>query len=78
MLGLGGVGGAGGGEGGGVPSSRELSELQEKLRINESLMHEMTLTWEQKVQATEKIHQVLYIVHGIHDHCREGLTALWV
>ena len=56
MLGLGGVGGGGGG--GEAPSSRELADLQEKLRISESLMQEMTMTWEQKVQATEKIHQV--------------------
>ena len=50
-----------GGEGaaaGGIPSSKEMDELREKLRISESLMQEMTMTWEQKVKATEKIHQV--------------------
>lgn len=58
MLGLGGTisGEAEGAIGG--QSVRELADLQEKLRISESLMHEMTMTWEQRVQATEKIHQV--------------------
>lgn len=57
MLGLGGAGGEGG-RPGGVPNAREIADLQEKLRISESLMQEMTMTWEQRVQATEKIHQV--------------------
>jgi len=52
MIGPGGGGGAGGG---GNP--RELKELSEKLRISESLMSEMTKSWEQKLQDTEQIHQ---------------------
>ena len=47
----------GGGVGGGGASGGELSELQEKLRISEGLMSDMTKTWEQKLQETESIHQ---------------------
>ena len=54
-----GAGGEGAGAGGGLTSNtREMTDLQEKLRISESLMQEMTMTWEQRVKATEKIHQV--------------------
>ena len=54
-----GAGGEGAGAGGlGSSSTREMTELQEKLRISESLMQEMTMTWEQRVKATERIHQV--------------------
>ncbi|CAI8043563.1 Kinesin-like protein KIF13A, partial [Geodia barretti] len=53
-----GAGGEGAGAGGlGSSSTREMTELQEKLRISESLMQEMTMTWEQRVKATERIHQ---------------------
>ena len=60
MLGMGGVGGGGeGGSGpGGMQSARELTDLTEKLRISESLMQEMTMSWEQKVLETERIHMV--------------------
>ena len=59
MLGAGGmVEGGIMGPGGNLVSSREVSDLQEKLRISESLFQEMTMSWEQKVQETEKIHQV--------------------
>ncbi len=47
-------GGGGGGVGGGSPS--DIKELSEKLRISESLMGEMTKSWEQKLQDTERIH----------------------
>lgn len=52
MIGTGGVGGIGGG---GNPS--DIKDLSEKLRISESLMGEMTKTWEQRLQDTERIHQ---------------------
>lgn len=56
MLGLGGDGGGTGG----VANSRDLANLQEKLRISEGLMQEMTMSWEQKLQAADRIHQVPY------------------
>ena len=47
-----------GGEGGGGVNPKEMAALQEKLRISEGLMAEMTKTWEQKLADTERIHQV--------------------
>lgn len=45
-------------DGGGVAQDdKGLKHLAEKLRISESLMTEMTKTWEQKLQDTERIHQ---------------------
>ena len=49
--------------GGGIDSlggsnSKEMNELQERLRISESLMAEMTRSWEDKLRETERIHQV--------------------
>ena len=40
------------------PNSKEFNELQERLRISESLMAEMTRSWEDKLRETERIHQV--------------------
>ena len=51
MIGLGGPG-----EGGAV-NPKDIKELTEKLRISESLMTEMTKSWEQKLLDTERIHQ---------------------
>jgi kinesin family protein 13 len=58
LIGSGGKGGAGGGsmEGGGN-SVKEVNELQDRLRISEGLMTEMTKTWEQRLLDTERIHQ---------------------
>ena len=58
MSGGSGAGGEGAGAGGLGSNTREMTDLQEKLRISESLMQEMTMTWEQRVKATERIHQV--------------------
>ena len=50
-----GVGGPGGGGGGGH-DIKEVKDLSEKLRISESLMSEMTKSWEQRLQDTQRIH----------------------
>ena len=50
--------------GGSVPGvsgglkTKEFDELQERLRISESLMTEMSKTWEERLLETERIHQV--------------------
>ena len=45
--------------GGGLGSnSTEMASLTEKLRISESLMAEMTKSWEDKLRETEKLHRV--------------------
>ena len=45
--------------GGGLGSnSTEMASLTEKLRISESLMAEMTKSWEEKLRETEKLHRV--------------------
>ena len=45
--------------GGGLGSnSAEMASLTEKLRISESLMAEMTKSWEDKLRETEKLHRV--------------------
>ena len=49
--------GSSGKEGGGI-SAKEVDELKDKLKISESLMAGMTMTWEQKLLETEKIHRV--------------------
>ena len=36
-----------------------MANLKEKLAESETLMKEMSLTWEQKLKNTEKIHQVV-------------------
>lgn len=51
MIGVGGPGGGGG------QDSKGIKELAEKLRISESLMSEMTKSWEQRLQDTQRIHQ---------------------
>ena len=39
-------------------NSKEMTELRERLRISESLMTEMTKSWEEKLRETERLHQV--------------------
>ena len=39
-------------------AKKEIAELQEKLRINEAFLQEMTKLWEQKLAETERIHKV--------------------
>lgn len=52
------IGGGGGIGGGGAPiNTKEIQELQERLKISEGLMSEMTKTWEQRLAETERIHQ---------------------
>lgn len=48
--------GGGGGVGGGTSNTKEINELQDRLRISEGLMGEMTKTWEQRLADTERIH----------------------
>lgn len=36
---------------------KEINELQERLRISESLMGDLSKTWEQRLADTERIHQ---------------------
>lgn len=51
------IGGGAVGEGG-VPVDRKaIAELKEKLSISESLMAEMTRSWEDKLRETERVHQ---------------------
>ena len=52
------LGSGGGGAGGEGVSGKEMAALQEKLKISESLMGELTKSWEQKLADTERIHQV--------------------
>ena len=49
--------GGGDGPGGANPNSKEINELQDRLRISEGLMADMSKTWEQRLAETEKIHQ---------------------
>lgn len=42
----------------GSMNSKEMTELRERLRISESLMSEMTKSWEEKLRETERLHQV--------------------
>lgn len=51
------IGSGGGTQGGGNANSKEINELQERLRISEGLMSEMTKSWEQRLAETEKIHE---------------------
>ena len=49
--------------GGGVPGgppirTKEMDELRERLRISEHLMDDMSKTWEEKLQETERVHKV--------------------
>ena len=44
-------------EGGTPVDTKAISDLREKLSISESLMSEMTRSWEDKLRETEKIHQ---------------------
>jgi kinesin family protein 13 len=44
--------------GGGVNNSKEMEDMKERLRISETLMSEMTKTWEEKLRETEKLHHV--------------------
>ena len=49
----------GGGEGGGGPSQangKGIHELQDRLKISEALMAEMSKSWEQRLVETERIH----------------------
>ena len=39
-------------------NTKEIAELQEKLRINEAFLQEMGKSWEQKLAETERIHKV--------------------
>ncbi len=49
----------GGGVAGGPPiRTKEMDELRERLRISEHLMDDMSKTWEEKLQETERIHKV--------------------
>ncbi len=52
------IGGGGGGGGGGRAggSGKEVGELQDRLRISEGLMTELSKTWEQRLADTERIH----------------------
>ena len=50
------IGGGGGGGGGSGVNTKEISELQERLKISEGLMTEMSKSWEQKLAETERIH----------------------
>lgn len=49
--------GVGGAEGGTPVDTKAISDLKEKLSISESLMSEMTKSWEDKLRETEKVHQ---------------------
>ena len=53
---IGGGGGGGGGGNAGV-NTKEINELQDRLKISEGLMSEMTKSWEQRLAETERIHQ---------------------
>lgn len=49
----------GGGEEGPVGAgNQELTQLKDKLKISETLMTEMSKSWEQKLAETERIHKV--------------------
>ena len=39
--------------------SKEIEKLKERLAISQGLFGEMTKSWEQKLQETERIHKVL-------------------
>ena len=41
-----------------LANAKEIVELQEKLKINEDFLREMSKTWEQKLAETERIHKV--------------------
>ena len=41
-----------------LANAKEIAELQEKLKINEDFLREMSKTWEQKLAETERIHKV--------------------
>lgn len=47
----------GGGADGAPADAKAISDLREKLSISESLMSEMTRSWEDKLRETERIHQ---------------------
>ena len=51
------IGGGPVGEGGGPVDTKAINQLKEKLSISESLMSEMTRSWEDKLRETEKVHQ---------------------
>ena len=48
----------GGGGMGDGQKGKEFDELRERLRISETLMAEMSKTWEEKLKETERVHQV--------------------
>ena len=48
----------GGGNIGDGQKGKEFDELRERLRISETLMMEMSKTWEEKLKETERVHQV--------------------
>lgn len=50
------IGGGGRGGAGGETNTKEIQELQDRLRISEGLMTEMSKTWEQRLAETERIH----------------------
>lgn len=47
----------GGGADGTPADSKAISDLRDKLSISESLMSEMTRSWEDKLRETERVHQ---------------------
>lgn len=51
------IGGRGLGGGSADINTKEIQELQDKLRFSEGLMSEMGKSWEQRLAETEKIHQ---------------------
>ena len=51
------IGGGGKSGGGSEVNTKEIGELQDRLKISESLMTEMSKSWEQKLAETERIHQ---------------------
>ena len=51
------IGSDGPGVGGIGMNSKEIESMKDKLKISEVLMAEMTKSWEQKLQETERIHQ---------------------
>ena len=51
------IGGGAVGEGGAPVNTKAIAELKDKLSISESLMSEMTRSWEDKLRETERVHQ---------------------
>ena len=45
-----------------ILQSMKAPDLQEKLQESEKLIKEMSKTWEEKLEQTERIHKVLIVV----------------